>query len=78
MLSEPKVLEVTILPDGRMDARNAAIYVGLSAKTMAMMRSKGSGPPFVKRGRIFYFLKDLDKWMREGLAKSTAQARTAG
>ena len=30
--------EVIMLPDGRMNARNAAIYAGLSEKTMAMMR----------------------------------------
>lgn len=71
--------DVVMLPDGRMDAKNAAAYVGLSVKTLAMMRCAGSGPKFVKRGRVFYFRENLDEWLRAGLAVSTAQAasRTA-
>lgn len=70
------VCNCEILPDGRMDAKNAAIYLGLAEKTLAMMRCQGTGPEFVKRGRIFYRRQDLDKWIEErsGL-KSTAQAR---
>jgi hypothetical protein len=59
-------IEVTILPDGRLDARNAAAYLGLSVKTLAMKRCTGEGPKFVKRGRIFYFKQDLDLWLRDG------------
>ena len=57
--------EVTILPDGRMDSRNAAIYIGLAEKTMAMMRCDGKGPEYVKMGRIFYFHDKLDEWISE-------------
>lgn len=67
-------IEVTILPDGRMDAKNAATYVGLSVKTLAMMRCNGNGPTFVKRGRVFYYRGDLDEWLLAGRAASTAQA----
>lgn len=67
---------VLILPDGRMDTRNAARYLGLSEKTLAMMRSAGKGPLFVKRGRVFYFQRDLDGWIQAGMATSTAQAST--
>jgi hypothetical protein len=67
-------LEVVVLPDGRMDAKNSAAYLGLSVKTLAMMRCAGTGPKFVKRGRVFYFKRDLDEWLREGIAFSTAQA----
>ena len=66
--------EVVILPDGRMDAKNAAAYLGLSVKTLAMQRCAGKGPPFVKRGRIFYFLHDLDEWLQDGRVVSTVQA----
>lgn len=68
---------VLVLPDGRMDAKNAARYCGLSVKTMAMKRCEGTGPRFVKQGRVFYFRDDLDTWMRQGLAGSTAQRRGA-
>jgi hypothetical protein len=68
-------IEVAMYPDGRMDALNAARYVGRSTKTLAMMRCAGTGPMFVKRGRIFYFKADLDRWLAKGRASSTAQAR---
>jgi len=70
-------VEVQILPDGRMDTKNASLYTGLSAKTLAAHRSNGTGPRFIRRGRIFYFQTDLDAWLRSGYAQSTAEARLA-
>ncbi len=67
-------IEVSILPDGRMNTTNAAIYLGLSPKTLAMMRCAATGPKFVKRGLVFYFKADLDEWLDAGRANSTAQA----
>ena len=67
---------ILFFPDGRLDTINAANYMGLSIKTMAMMRTKGTGPKFIKRGRIFYYKTDLDSWLNEGgKAVSTAQLR---
>jgi len=67
---------VKMYPDGRMDTRNAALYIGLEEKTLAMKRSDGTGPRFIKRGRIFYFKEDLDAWINEcKRATSTAQLR---
>ena len=72
-------VRVEIFPDGRLDTANAALYLGLSVKTLASMRCSGSGPRFVKRGRIFYFREDLDAWMAEApRVQSTAQARLGG
>jgi len=69
-----KVIEVVIFPDGRLDTPNAAEYIGLSPKTLAMMRCQGTGPKFIKRGRIFYFKDDLDSWiLEEGKQKSTGR-----
>ena len=68
-------VKVVVLPDGRMDARNAAEYLGFSEKTLAQYRSRGTGPRFVKRGRIFYFKEDLDAWINTAQVRSTAQAR---
>lgn len=66
---------VTMYPDGRLDTRNAALYTGLSEKTLAMMRCNGTGPKFIKRGRIFYFRDDVDAWLNaKGRLTSTAQA----
>lgn len=71
-----ETVSVRMFPDGRMDAKNAAIYLGLEEKTWAMKRSDGTGPCFIKRGRIFYFKEDLDAWINEAKkACSTAQLR---
>ena len=68
-------VHITTYPDGRVDSKNAALYLGLKEKTLAMMRSSGDGPRFIKRGRIFYFLEDLDNWLNaNGRFTSTAQA----
>jgi hypothetical protein len=61
---------VTVLPDGRMDTKNAAIYAGLAEKTMAMMRGKGVGPAYVKMGRIFYFKNEIDEWINGRIVKT--------
>ena len=69
-----KSIEVEIFPDGRMDTANAARYLGISPKTLAMSRCQGTGPKYIKRGRIFYFKEDLDEWLlEEGKITSTAQ-----
>ena len=71
---------IRILPDGRMTAQDAARYLGLADKTLAMLRSMGGGPVFIKKGRIFYFRDDLDAWLEEGRASSTSEhaAKTNG
>ena len=71
-------VKVVVFPDGRLDTENAARYLGLSPKTLAMMRTAGTGPKFVKRGRVFYFLEDLQAWLSEQpRVRSTAHARLA-
>lgn len=63
-------------PDGRLDAKNASLYLGLRPKTLSTWRWNGKGPKFIKRGRIFYYREDLDKWLNEkGRFISSAQAR---
>jgi hypothetical protein len=58
-------VRVRVLPDGRMDRRNAALYVGHAEKTFAEWATKGKGPRPVKvAGRIFYFQNDLDDFIR--------------
>lgn len=73
-----EAVAIVIFPDGRMDVKNAARYLGLKEKTLAMFRSNGAGPKFIKRGRIFYFKEDLDAWLNaEGRLVSTSQAGKA-
>jgi hypothetical protein len=72
-----EALVIQMFPDGRLDSKNAAMYLGLKEKTLAMMRSVGKGPKFIKRGRIFYFKEDLDNWINApGKFVSTTQTHT--
>lgn len=70
-----KTPEVLILPDGRMDRKNAATYAGLAVKTLAMYASNGKGPAFIKRGRVWYRKDDLDAWLAGVAVNSSAAAR---
>lgn len=67
-----KILEVTVLPDGRMDRKNAATYCGLSVKTLAMYATNGIGPKSTKRGKVWYWKDDLDAWLTSGKTKGHA------
>lgn len=75
-----KTVNITMYPDGRLDANNAATYLGRSKKTLDAWRVSGTGPKFIKTGggRIFYFLNDLDAWIGGERVTSTAAARLAG
>ena len=69
-------IKIQAFPDGRLDVANAANYLGLKEKTLAMMRCKGNGPKFIKRGRIFYFQEDLHDWLNaNGKLTSTSQCK---
>ena len=58
-------VNVRVLPDGRMTRRDAAKYLGVADKTLAMWAMGGRGPRLVKvGGRIFYYREDLDAFIR--------------
>jgi predicted DNA-binding transcriptional regulator AlpA len=76
MAEHIRQVDILVFPDGRLDTKNAAAYLGLSEKTLAMMRCQGTGPRFIKRGRVFYYQEDLDAWLAQAeRVTSTAQAR---
>jgi hypothetical protein len=55
------------MPDGRLDRYNAALYLGIAAKTLANYRSRGIGPRCVRvGGRAFYYLADLEAFVAHG------------
>lgn len=60
-------VKVRVLPDGRMTREDAARYLGLQSKTLAMWTMQGKGPKSVRvGGRIFYFKADLDAFISDG------------
>lgn len=71
--SSIKTSDFHTYPDGRMNTSNTSLYMGYALKTLAMMRSKGTGPKYVKRGKVFYYREDVDAWMVAAKVSSTAQ-----
>lgn len=50
-------------PDGFAQPVDAAKILRMSPKTLATLRSKGGGPPWIKTGRyVFYPLTELAQW----------------
>ena len=62
---EVEQVRVRILPDGRMGRKDAATYLGVAEKTMAMWAVVGKGPSAVRvGGRVFYFKEALDNYVQ--------------
>lgn len=62
-------VNVDITPDGRLNRRSAADYLGLSVKTLSNWCSRGIGPRCIRvGGRAFYYLKDLEAFVHNGRA----------
>jgi len=58
-------IRVRVLPDGRMSRQDAAKYLGLKEKTLAMWELEKKGPQSVKvGGRRFYYQDTLDAFIR--------------
>lgn len=58
------VAETEPMPVYAMSTADAAAFVGLSVKTLANLRSEGSGPPFTKvGGKVIYRTRDLKDWI---------------
>ncbi len=52
---------------------DAAVHLGLSARTLEKHRCYGTGPAFHKLGRrIVYAIVDLDAWAQNGRRNSTS------
>ena len=47
------------------DERELARRTTLSPRTLQLMRSKRSGPPFAKLGRVVYRWADIERWIAE-------------
>ena len=77
MDSEIQIARVFVHPDGRMNRKNAGLYLGCSAKTLADWATKGIGPRYVMvGGRAFYFRADLDSWIAgRGTSPSSTRHR---
>ncbi len=62
-----------------LDTEQAALYVGLSRRTLEKMRTIGGGPRFRKHGRyVRYHIDDLDGWSAEHGRVSTSDLEPTG
>jgi len=65
-------------PEGLMDPKATAVFLGLSVPTLADMRCKGTGAPFCKAGRLVrYRLSDLQDWLDGRTYNNTTEAKGA-
>jgi hypothetical protein len=69
---------MTTTPDARapqsfLRTPDAALVLGLSARTLEKHRCYGTGPVFRKLGgRVVYALEDLQSWADQGVRRSTS------
>ena len=74
MSTKFRATEIEVLPGSRVDSKNAALYLGFSTKTLAQWRSMKKGPAYLRAGRIFYRVEDLEQWLAARRVRSTAEA----
>src|SRR3546814_6441689 len=67
-----------IIKDTRdLRTKEAAHYIGLSARTLEKHRTYGTGPAYRKvGGRVLYALEDLRGWADRGACASTSDPRS--
>ncbi len=69
-----EAVRVRVLPDGRMTREDAAAYLGLKPKTLAMWAVEGKGPRSVRvGGRRFYYKAALDAFIQGDVGAHTRE-----
>ena len=62
-----ETVNVRVLPDGRMTRPDAAKYLGVKPKTLAMWQLTGRGPRSLRvGGRRYYYRCELDNFIASG------------
>ena len=69
---------LSALPPRFLRTKEAAHFVGLSARTLEKHRTYGTGPSYRKLGgRVVYAVDDLQAWTERGAVTSTSDPRGA-
>ena len=58
-----------------MDPKEASHRMKLSVSTLAKMRCKGDGPPYIKLGSrsVYYKVRDVDAYLSDRQFQSTSE-----
>lgn len=66
-------MQPPIIPPRYLRTREAAMFLGLSPRTLEKHRTYGTGPIYRKLGgRVVYALADLQQWADSGTVSSTS------
>lgn len=69
---------LSALPPRFLRTKEAAHFLGLSARTLEKHRTYGTGPSYRKLGgRVVYAVDDLQAWTERGAVTSTSDPRGA-
>ena len=60
-------------PKQYLRSNEAASYIGLAISTLAKLRVDGTGPRYIRAGRILYDRDDLDAWLASRKRLSTSE-----
>jgi hypothetical protein len=64
---------IEVLKARRVRTNNAALYCGISGRTLEKLRVIGGGPAFYKIGRaVTYDINDLEHWLADKRRVSTS------
>jgi predicted DNA-binding transcriptional regulator AlpA len=67
---------LSALPPRFLRTKEAAHFLGLSARTLEKHRTYGTGPSYRKLGgRVVYAIDDLQAWTERGAVTSTSDPR---
>lgn len=65
-----------LLPPRFLRTKEAAAFLGLSARTLEKHRTYGTGPSYRKLGgRVVYTIHELEAWAEKGTVTSTSDPR---
>jgi predicted DNA-binding transcriptional regulator AlpA len=57
-----------------LDQKRVASLLGISTRTLERYRVSGTGPRYVKLGKLVRYLKtDIDAWIQQNLSGSTSE-----
>ncbi len=60
-----------------LDQKRVASLLGISTRTLERYRVSGTGPRYVKLGKLVRYLKtDIDAWIQQNLSAATSERST--